>query len=289
MDFKLNGFEKFMIRYRIPIIRITGLIYIIGMIISAILLIPFGAPLLLAFFFLTLQVYMFVILKKINQPLVIRNKHLQPEKALDATNQLIETTSEKNIQDMAVLLNNRAAFLINMGEFEQAECEIRMFWQKYGNKKLANHIRVAIHTNMATIALEKKDFKSYEEQFRIICEYENKKAKKLIKRQMKHSIISLTQSAEAVIANENSNFEEYATRVWQTNQYDPLRDRNLTGEQVLPYSYLNVYENLFIFTHNQGDVEKAKNYAQQIVNIGNEQFYIYRKAKEYLENGNSSN
>lgn len=289
MDFKLNGFEKFIIKYRIPIIRITGLIYIIGMIISSILLIPFGAPLLLVFFFFTLQVYLFVILKKINQPLIIRNKHLQPEKALDATNQLIETTSEKNIQDMAVLLNNRAAFLINMGEFEQAENEIRMFWQKYGNKKLANHIRVAIHTNMAVIALKKRDFKSYEEQFRIICEYENKKAKKQIKRQMQHAIISLTQYAEAVVASENSNFEDYAVRVWQTNHYEPTRDKNLTDEQMPAYSYLVAYKNLFTFTKNQGDDEKAKTYAQQILNISNEQFYIYHKAKEYLENGNSSN
>ena len=190
---------------------------------------------------------------------------------------------------MAVLLNNRAAFLINMGEFEQAENEIRMFWQKYGNKKLANHTRVAIHTNMAVIALYKKDFKSYEEQFRIICEYENKKAKKPIKRQIKHAIISLTQYAEAVVANENSNFEEYATRVWQTNHYEPTRDKYLTDKQVLPYSYIVVYKNLFTFAQNTGDTEKAKTYAQQIVNIGNEQFYIYRKAKEYLENADRSN
>ncbi len=289
MEFKLNSFEKFIIRHRIPIIRITGLIYIIGMIVSAIMLVPLGAPLLLVFFFLTIQFYMFVILKKSNQPLVLRNNHLRPEKALDATNQLIEITREKDFQTMAILLNNRVAFLINMGEFEQAENEIRVFWQRYGNKKLAKHTRVAIHTNMGIIALKKRDFKSYEEQFRIICEYENKKVNKRLKRQMKHTIISLTQYAEAVIANENSNFEDYAVRVWATNHYEPTRNKNLTDEQTPPYSYLVAYENLFIFTQNKGDVEKAKTYAQQIVNIANEQFYIYRKAKEYLENANRRN
>ncbi len=289
MEFKLNRLEKFIIRHKVSIIRITGLIYIIGMIISAILLVPLGAPLLLVLFFLTLQIYLFVIVKKSNQTLIIRNIHLQPEKALNATNQLIDITSEKNIQDMAVFLNNRVAFLMNMGEFEQAENEIRMFWQKFANKKLANQTRIVIHINMATIALEKKDFKSYEEQFRIICEYEKKKANKRIKREIKHFIISLTQYAEAVVANENSNFEDYAVRVWQTNHYDPTKDKNLTDEQMQAYSYLVAYENLFTFTKNQGNVEKAKTYAQQIVNIANEQFYIYRKAKEYLENGNSSN
>ena len=151
MEFKLNSFEKFIIRYRIPIIRITGLIYIIGMLVSAIMLVPLGAPLLLVFFFLTIQFYLFVILKKSNQPLVFRNNHLRPEKALDATNQLIEITREKDFQTMAVLMNNRVAFLINMGEFEQAENEIRVFWQRYGNNKLAHHTRVAIHTNMGII------------------------------------------------------------------------------------------------------------------------------------------
>lgn len=289
MEFKLNSFEKFIIRYKNPIIRITGLIYIIGMIISAIMLVPLGAPLLLVLFFLTTLFYLFVVIKKSNQPLALRNNYLQVKKALAATNQLIEITREKDFQEMAVLLNNRVAFLICMGEFEQAENEIRMFWQKYGNKKLANYIHIAIHTNMGIIALEKRDFKSYEEQFNIICQYEKKKANKRLKRQMSHTIISLTQYAEAVVANENSNFEEYATRVWQTNHYEPIKDKNLTDEQMNAYSYLVAYENLFIFTQNQGDTEKAIFYAQQIVNLANEQFYIYRKAKEYLENADRSN
>ena len=105
---------------------------------------------------------------------------------------------------------------------------------------------------------------------------------------MSHTIISLTQYAEAVVANENSNFEEYATRVWQLNHYEPIKDKNLTDEQMNAYSYLVAYENLFIFTQNQGDTEKAMFYAQQIVNLANEQFYIYRKAKEYLENADRS-
>ena len=87
---------------------------------------------------------------------------------------------------------------------------------------------------------------------------ENKKAKKRIKRQMKYAIISLTQYAEAVVANENSKFEDYAVRVWATNHYEPTRNKNLTDEQTPPYSYLVAYENLFTFTQNKGDVEKAK-------------------------------
>ena len=289
MDFKINKIEKFIIKNRKLLVIITACIFIFAMTLCAIMLIPYGSTILLVLYWLIIQLFVVVILKKSNQVLEIRNKHLQPEKALDATNQLIATTNEKDFQNVAVFLNNRVAFLMDMGEFELAENEIRAFWLKFGNKKLLPNTYVAIHSNMAAIALEKKDFKSYEEQFRTICQYESQVKNKRMKRQIHHMIVSLQQYAEAIVANETCDFGDYVTRIWATNHYDPLKNKNLTDEQTLPYSYLVAYENLFIFTQNTGDTERAKTYAQQIINIANEQFYIYRKAKEYLENGNSSN
>lgn len=289
MDFGLNEIEKFIIKHRIPLIIVTACIFILGIILSAMMFILLGPPLLVGIFCLVSQIYVFVIIKKLNQALAIRNNQLQPEKALDATNQLIEAIGEKDFQNMAVLLNNRIAFLMDMGEFEKAENEIRMFWQRFENKKLLITTRIAIHTNMAAIALEKKNFKAYEEQFGIVCQNESEVKNKRMKRQIQHMIVSLQQHAEAVVANENSDFGDYVTRVWATNHYEPIRNQNLSDEQTPPYSYLVAYENLFIFTQNIGDTEKAKTYAQQIVNMANEQFYIYRRAKEYIENGNSSN
>ena len=289
MDFKINKIEKFIIKNRKLLVIITACIFIFAMTLCAIMLIPYGSTILLVLYWLIIQLFVVVILKKSNQVLEIRNKHLQPEKALDATNQLIATTNEKDFQNVAVFLNNRVAFLMDMGEFELAENEIRAFWLKFGNKKLLPNTYVAIHSNMAAIALEKKDFKSYEEQFKTICQYESQVKNKRMKRQIHHMIVSLQQYAEAIVANETCDFGDYVTRIWATNHYDPLKNKNLTDEQTLPYSYLVAYENLFIFTQNTGDTERAKTYAQQIINIANEQFYIYRKAKEYLENGNSSN
>lgn len=289
MEFKLNGFEKFIIKHRIAIIRVTGLLSIIGIIISEVMSVSFGALLSFVVLLLIVQLYTAIILKKSKESLALRNKYLQPVKALEATNQLIETTGEKDFQNKAVFLNNRIAFLISLGELEQAENEIHLFWQYFQKKKLTASTNMCIHTNMATIALRKKDFKSYEEQFRIIQDYGNKKLNKRLKRQMQHMVVNLTQYAEATVANENSNFDEYSARVWQTMHFEPVKEKFLTDEQVEPYSYLYAYERFFIFAQNKGDIEKAKTYAQQILNIGNEQFYIYRKAKEYLENENSSN
>lgn len=289
MDFKINKFERFIIKNRKLLVIITACIFIFAMTSCAIMLIPYGSTILLVLYWLIIQLFVVVILKKSNQILEIRNKYLQPEKALDATNQLIATTNKKDFQNVAVFLNNRVAFLIDMGEFEQAENEILMFLQKFENKRLLPSTYIAIHTNLATIALEKKDFNAYEEQFKIICRNASETKNKRRKRQIHHMIVSLQQHAEAVVANETCDFGDYVTRVWAINHYDPLKNKNLTDEQTLPYSYLVAYENLFIFTQNTGDTERAKTYAQQIINIANEQFYIYRKAKEYLENGNSSN
>lgn len=289
MDFKINKFEKFIIRNRKALVIVTASVFYFIMILCAIMFIPLSPAPLLLLFLLFMQLFVVVMLKKSNQVLALRNKHLQPEKALDATNQLISATNKKDFQNVAVFLNNRIAFLMDMGEFEKAENEICMFWQRFENKKLLISTRIAIHTNMAAIALEKKDFKAYEEQFRVVCQNESEVKNKRMKRQIQHMIVSLQQHAEAIVANENSDFGDYVTRVWATNHYDPIRNKNLSDEQTPPYSYLVAYENLFIFTQNKGDTEKAKTYAQQIVNQANEQFYIYRRAKEYLENGNSSN
>ena len=289
MNFKINAIERFVIKNRKLLVIITACIFILLMILSAIMIIPYGSTTLLIIYWLIIQLFAVVIWKKSNQALAIRNKHLQLEKALEATNMLIEAINKKDFQNAAVFLNNRIAYLMDMGKFEQAENEAFIFFQKFENKRLLPTTRLAIHSNLATVALEKKDFKSYEEQFRIICQYEGEVKNKRMKRQIHHMIVSLQQHAEAVVANETCDFGDYVTRVWATNHYDPLKNKNLTDEQTLPYSYLVAYENLFIFTQNTGDTERAKTYAQQIINIANEQFYIYRKAKEYLENGNSSN
>lgn len=289
MKFKLNGLEKFLIRHKFPIIIITACIFLIvvyslvfnGLILVALISIPI--------YWLVSRLLVNVSMIKNNQILKIRNSHLDLNEALNATNQLIDIINIKDFQSLAVLCNNRIAFLIEMGEFQKAESEIRIFWQSFNIKKILSPTLVAIHTNMAAIALEKRDLKTYEEQFRLVCHYNQKITNKVMKRHSDFAISNLTQNAESVVANENSNAESYTARVWQTTRTDSLKGKILSDDEITPHSYLTVYEKLFNFSKNKGDLEKTKAYAEHIVNIANEQFYIYRKAKEYLENANRSN
>ena len=289
MDFKINKIEKFLIKYKSSLIIIIAIIFVVGMFTLTFNNIPFVAPISFIFYFILTRAIASVAIIKNNKILKIRNTELELNKALNATNQLIDVTNPKDFQSLALFYNNRIAYLIGMGEFEKAENEICVFWQKFNTKKVSPLTLIAIHTNMASIALEKRDFKTYEEQFQLICAYHSQNTNKVIKRYSKYAITNLQQSAEAIVANENSNFDEYSARVWHSIHLEPMKQKILTDEQVQPYSYLQAYENFFIFNQNKGDTEKAKTYAQQIINIANEQFYIYRKAKEYLENGNSSN
>lgn len=289
MEFKLNSFERFVIKYKSPIIIIIAIVFVIGMFILALNDAPFIAPLSFVLYFILTRLIVSIAIIKNNKILKIRNTQLDLNTALNATTQLIDITNSKDFQSLALFCNNRIAYLIEMGEFEKAENEIKFFWQSFNTKKVSPLTLVAIHTNMASLALEKRDFEAYEEQFGLVCDYHNKSTNKIVKRHSKHSIINLQQLAEAIVANENSNFEEYSARVLQAIHFEPIKEKVLTDEQIPPHSHLQAYEKLFIFTQSIGDTEKAKAQAQQIINIANEQFYIYRKAKEYIENENRSN
>ena len=142
---------------------------------------------------------------------------------------------------------------------------------------------------MANIALEKGDRDLFESEMQIVYNYgKNPAMVGVFKHSYNHLVKDRQLGVEAYDATPNSNAQDFETRVFEYLNTNPLNGKPLKKAPKPMYS-LMAYNHLFMFYKNQNNVEKATYYAQQVVNIGNEQLFDYRRAKEYLENENSSN
>ena len=292
MDFKINKFEKFVLCHYSAIVVayfviITGL-----MVVDNIFENMFMLPLLLMLVTYFGGLYVIMIpSRKIKQINELSNVALDINRALDAYNQLIEATSKKSTKFLPSYCICRIACLVNMGEFDRAENELHLFWQHFNLKKIPASDLALTHTLMANIALEKGNIQLFNEEMRIVNEYRsNAEMVGIFKRVYNYNLTDINLFAEAYFANESSNAQNFEARVFAHMSLDETTGKKRKKNKMpTPMAYISAYHRLFVFYKNQGDSDKATYYAQQLVNIGNEQLSDYRKAKEYLENGNSSN
>ncbi len=290
MNFKLNGFEKFIIKHN----KLICIVAIIAVIISVTLSIIFEDYSL--FTSLTMLIYWLVFLftlriplDKVNQITKLCNEQCDMYACLDACNQMIEVYNPKSITQLSNLCINRIACLINIGDYELAEKELNLFWQSFNLKKLNGLDLASTHILMANIALGKENPTLFNEQMAIVREYANNST---IVGPLRHSyeynVASISLMAEAMNANENSNAYDFEMRVLSHLNTNPMtgKPRKKVAERLF---YFSANNKLFEFYKNAGNTEKATYHAYQLLNLGNEQFEDYRKAKEYLENANRSN
>lgn len=276
--FKINKIEKFFMRHKKACL-ISYLIFIFALAVAPT---PerywdLESNIITVIFF----VYAFFILNnmfKVNKLMRIYRKRLELNVCLDGANQFINAVNPKNITDITTWCNNRIAFLLDLGETEKAEEEIRLFWQTFNPNKLPLPVLVAIHENMAEIKIRKGDAKGYNEQLRLLNDY-RAKAKGFAKFSISVDapLSKLLLMGEATFGNFTEDFEsrvfaELHTFRGKTRKRPPC-----------PLHFLSAYDTLFIYFKRFNLPDKAKYYAEMIMKIGNEQFFAYREAREYLE------
>lgn len=278
--FKINKLEKFIIRHS-KLLRILSFAFLIGGPSFTVngRTVYEGAPIIC--FLLFFVFYMFFAAfpaAKADRIVYNRNYGLDLYKASEDTIKLMECISPKDILTLPVLCNNRIAYLIDVGETEKAEEEIRLFWQTFDLKKLQKSTLACIHINMAEIKLRARDAKGYDEQLRIIYTYQRqcKKAEELALKKS-NALPRLLLSAEAVFGSFTNDFESRVFSVLNTV------DGKQRKKQPSPIEYFSAYETLFTYFKRFEIHDKAKYYAEMTVQTGNGQFAAYREAKQYLE------
>ncbi len=287
MKFKLNGFEKFIIRNNKLLRIVIMVVYFFALCLrndNAILGSALSTITLLALFY----IFMLPSLKNL-QLAKLNDVELNMHSFINGTTEILSVTDPKDLQNITAGCIGRIVALINVGDFDTAEQEIKLFWQKYDLKKVNLLHLVQTHTMMANIALEKGNRDLFESEMQIVYNY-SKKPTMIVafKHSYNHLVEDMQLLVEAYNATPNSNAQEFETRVFEHLNTNPLTGKPLKKLAKPMYS-LMAYNYLFIFYKNQNNTEKATYYAQQVLNIGNEQIDSCRKAKEYIENENSSN
>lgn len=290
MKFKLNGFEKFIIKHN----KLICIVAIAAVIISLILSINFEnyslfTSLTMLIFWLVFIFTFRVPLDKSNQIMKICNEQCDMYASLDACNQMIEAYNPKRINQLSNLCLNRIVCLINIGDYDRAENELNLFWKSFDLKKLNGLDLASTHILMANIALGKENPTLFNEQMALVQEYANNSTiVGPLRRNYEHNVASISLMAEAMNANENSNAYDFEMRVLSNLNTNPMtgKPRKKPAERLF---YFSANNKLFEFYKNAGNTEKATYHAYQLLNLGNEQLHDYRRAKEYLENANRSN
>lgn len=292
MEPNIKPFEKLLIKHRKPAIVFLSIIYVFLMGLFAYI----SNDSLLVAVILTIAFFVVLVLLTLipeirNTKIVkLRTETLELYKSFNANNELIELTMKSNKDFAATYCSNRIAYLIDMGNFEQAENEIYLFWRTFVPNKTTELIFIYTHIHMTIIALEKRDFKVYNEQMNIIWNYlnNNNKKNKLAKKQIDHSFKGLQFSFDIINATPETDTEALSAFRWDLAFTDPISLTRIQGN-IPPYNLMCAYYDFFELYKNTNNEKLAQQNAQQVVNIGNEQFIYYRRAKEYLENANRSN
>lgn len=286
--FKLNGFEKFVIRNRKVLLIADFATFFILNIIASYFEIPFGTTACGVIFFASWMYISMLAAVKNNKIVRFQNEEMDMVSAIDGINKLLDTVDPKDQNFAALYCSNRIAFLINLGEFRKAEEEVKMFFNTFDLKKVSSFTMFVFHTNYATLKLHYEDAAGYNEQLKIVYAYHSKlknmpgMSKKNIAF-ADNRLFSLLNEAESVFGEYNPYFEQKV-----------LDGLNFLGQkkrkkEPMPYEYFGVYSELFYYFKRFNNAEKAEYYAKALTQIGNEQLYDYRVAKEYLENENRDN
>lgn len=284
-SFKLNAFEKFVIRYKKLFIALLFLAFFVWQItfslIEEYVTVPAGTfihSLLLSLLFL--YIYFMPEFKNFRANKAYKNLDLGL--VLDGACKLAEVSSPKDVVISSTIRNNKAAYLIEAGRFSEAESELKLFFHIFDTRKLRPLMLFTVHINFAILRIYNGDENAFREQLKIIEGYYDKIKRKASMYISKDTLNSLYLTAEAHF---NPYSEDFEQRVLDDIKFFGDKEK----KKIDPCDYFFGYSLLFTYFARFENTEKAVYYANEIVKIGNDSFYEYRKAKEYIENANKCN
>lgn len=287
-QFKLNPFEKFVIRHKKAVNILSFAVFFLAYIIISICKDFINIPLdTFIPFFLYIASFIYIELMPAikNDKVVQAHQNLDISYAIDGINKLSEVVNPKDTVLAPLYRNNKAAFLIEAGQFEEAEAEIKRFFQIFDTRKLLPTTLLTIHINYAILKIHEKDEEGYKEQLKIVESYYDKVKKSKLKTNIRIADNALTH----VLKGDAAHFGPYSDGFEQKVLNDIKFFGDKKKKKITPYDYFSAYSALFDYFVRFENTEKALYYADKMIKIGNSGFLDYRNAKEYLENADKCN
>lgn len=201
---------------------------------------------------------------------------LQMSEALRRTDYLLQIINPEFKKEFQQLCANRIAYLINLGNFQQAKEENELFLQHFGTET-SPLISAAFFYNKAILYLYEENFDEYQINIKKAYEFKDS-AKGLAKINLINMIDNNTHFVNSFFTDD-PNFETVV-----------LNDMKL-AERIGKRAVFSRYFAIFNYYKRRDNKEKAIQYANALIQVANGNFELYdcRVAKEYLENENRSN
>lgn len=288
---KLNKFEKFIWYHQRKFLFACWLVSILAIILLNLVgidsLFSFATLLAVETIVLITAIYIILLSSRIKEFAKVYNYQLNMQVFLEGTNLLIENTSPKSKTQMLTNCYNRILTLFTMGDYDRVEYELSCFFHTFKQDNLT--ITIPAYIKAAQIALLKGNSQAYNEYtIKIQTLLESLTGLKIIKNALNYDFANFILYADAVLCNRDINEFEYESKVFEILNTDKHTGK-VRKKEIMPIEYFYAYYKLFLFFKNKGNTQKAKLYAEMIMNIANDQLIGWREAKEYLENENRSN
>lgn len=209
------------------------------------------------------------------------NDDLDPKSAVSLTEELLEIQQRNVLYEKQQIYNDLFEYLISLGDTEKI---IDLYTEiRRKNKKIDKSYDLQLRLFLCTAYLNRGEKYLYDEEINKIQIQlaESKTARFFLKDQFKE--VKLLE--KSLYGNNDPRFEEnvfgFLYKIKPNGKTENKKPSNIQK--------ISAYGLLFNFYKLNGNSEKATEYAIKAVEIGNEQFIVYRNAKEYLENADKSN
>ena len=280
--FKINKLEMFAITKPTTFKIISSTFYLLlAFLVIITSLTSIDSDVVTCFVVLILVAIMFLFFPKlvVNSKIVLSvqpQEELQNSEALRRTDYLLSILHPNFKKEYQQLCANRIAYLINLGYFQQAKEENELFLQHFGTET-SPLISAAFFYNKAILNLYEENFEEYQINIKKAYEFKDS-AKGLAKINLINKIDNNTHFVNSFFTDD-PNFETVV-----------LNDMKL-AEHIGKSAVFSRYFAIFNYYKRHENKEKAIQYANTLIQVanGNLELYDCRVAKEYIENGNSSN
>lgn len=209
------------------------------------------------------------------------NDNLDPKSAVSLTEEFLKIRQRDNLYEKQQIYNDLFKYYNSLGDTEKV---IALYTEiQRENKKIEKSYDLQLRLFLCTAYLNRGEKDLYDKEISKIQIQlaESKTARYLLEDEFKE--VKLLE--EALYGNNDLKFEESVFNFL----YKIKPNGKITNKRPSDIQKIFAYGLLFRFYKLNGNSEKATEYARKTAEIGNEQFIVYRNAKEYLENADKCN
>ena len=288
-EFKVNAFERFIIRNHIGLRWSLYVVFLIAVTVFAAtalnswnIVVPLWAGFVIALILVVPIMWIdFIGLMKLVKITKISEVNLDLEATVEAADKMLDILKPKQLDYMGSATLIKAAALFDMGKADEAKNEVFDYLQKCDVKNAPYANMAENYALLAIFALNEDSLEEYEFNKNRIerCSKDSSKMFRFFFNKSKTlNELELCYRVHTEIAYD----EELELSVLTFPEFK--NGKPIPEEKRTPMSYIAAYSMLFDYFRRLNMQEKAHYYARKICRLANDQFKSYREAKEYLDN-----